>query len=96
MRYVRERFSSDVNRNCSVAMRLIRRFGLEEAETMIRGAKALGLNDIIGLNAKAGELRRTCQAKFWREVNARKKDGKGPQLLGEILARAIEQHRRSA
>lgn len=89
MRYVRERFSTDVKRNCSVAMVLIRKFGLREAEAMIRGAKALGLESLIPLNAKAGEFRRHCQAKFWHEMNTRGTKRK-PQLLGDILRKAIE------
>lgn len=88
MRYVRERFSTDERRNCSVAMRLIKKFGLREAEAMIRGAKAMGLESLIGLNARAGELRRSCEAKFWHEVNTRK-EKKGPMKLGEILRRAM-------
>ena len=88
MRYVRERFPTDVGRNCSVAIRLIKKFGLDEAEAMIRGAKAYGLDNLIGLNAKAGELRRSCEAKFWHEINTRK-NKKGPMKLGEILRRAM-------
>lgn len=86
MQFVRTHFPGDVNRNGSVAKRIIKRFGMREAEAMIRGAHALGWEDIIALNAKDGFARRWAVSVFWDRM----KHTPGPTLenIGTMLKKA--------
>lgn len=84
--FTRASFDSDERRNCSVALALCRKWGLEEAEVLIRGAQFLGWKDIISLNAKEGIGRRWAHAAYWAHQNA----SPGPSLeaVGQMLRKA--------
>ena len=86
MQFVRTHFRGDIKRNGSVAKVIIRRFGMREAECMIRGAHALGWTDLISLNAKEGLARSWARRAFWDRM----KKSPGPSLedVGTMLKKA--------
>jgi hypothetical protein len=63
LRFVRVHFGE--YRQMSVAKALIRKWGLREAEVMIRGAHLLGWQSLLSLNASEGIGRRWATAKYW-------------------------------
>ena len=88
MALARTAFPTGVNRNCSIVKVLVKRWGLEETEAMVKGAQLLGWDSLIALNAREGVGRRLARSAYWARENSRKHV---PQSLGQILKRALEE-----
>jgi hypothetical protein len=66
MRLVRETWGREnLPRNGSITKRLVKKFGVQEAEYMIRGAALLGWKDLRGLYSKEGIGRRWALTAWW-------------------------------
>jgi hypothetical protein len=86
MGFVREAFPSDPRRNGSVCKQLVKRWGLEETEVLVRGAHLLGWRDLISLNAHEGIGRRWAHAAWFAQQN--KQAGPLPDRVKQILREA--------
>ena len=73
-------------KEAAVLKRLVTRFGTEDVERMMAGAKLLGWRSLLGLNSADGLGRRMALSKFWESEN--KKPARGTlESLGNAFKR---------
>ena len=85
MAFVRTHFDGDVKRNGSILKALVRRWGIQETNYMVRGANLLHWPSLYALNAEEGIGRRWAVAAFW---DSQKKGGPSLEAVGQMLRKA--------
>lgn len=85
MAFIRTHFPSDVAKNGSIVKQLIRKWGIDEVEVMVKGAALLKWQDLRAINSADGVGRRWAQAAYWQSQNARGHAPKMPERVREIL-----------
>jgi len=84
--FVREHFHGElsVERNLSIAARLVKRWGIVETSHVVEGAALLGWKDLRGLNGPDGIGFRWAKEAYWRDRNKRQ-NWKPPEPLKQIF-----------
>lgn len=72
-------------REAAILKRLVKKFGAQEVEHMLRGAKYLGWNTLRSLGSAEGLGRRWAVEAYWQREKRR--DWKPPEALREIFAK---------
>lgn len=80
-----EAFKKEAN----ILKRLVTRYGTEEVERMMAGAKLLGWRSLLGLNSADGLGRRMALAKFWESENKRPARGSLESLAATLKSRGF-------
>lgn len=71
--------------NGSIVKALVRKYGLDDVEVMVRGAKQLGWTGLLGLNAAEGIGRRWAQAAWWAQENQNPHARQQVESLGALF-----------
>lgn len=70
MQFVRERWGREaLTMNGSIVKALWKKWGERDTEAMVKGAAALGWQDLRAVNSRDGLGRRMAMAKFWETEN---------------------------
>ena len=76
-------------KEANILKRLVTRYGTEEVERMMAGAKLLGWRSLLGLNSADGLGRRMALAKFWESENKRPARGSLESLAATLKSRGF-------
>ncbi len=68
MQFVRERWGREALKlNGSIVKALWKKWGERETEAMVKGAAALGWQDLRAVNSRDGLGRRMAMARYWKD-----------------------------
>lgn len=70
--------------------RLTKKYGPDETERALRGAKLLGMRSLLQIGDAEGRGWRWAVETYWRNENNRRKHGKAPQVLRDILREMVK------